>query len=110
MSNADPEVERVQVPVLGAVQTHQTDFAGALPAWLGSPTSEVPSTLLPERVQEEPVTLVALAKESFPGRMGWGGVAVPRDLARFIRPPDLVFPDRDPILSVPLSSRLIREE
>ena len=60
----------MQVPVVAAVQTHQTDLAGALPAWLGSPVSEVPSTLLPETVQEEPVTLVALAKESFPGRTG----------------------------------------
>ena len=100
----------MQVPVLGAVQTHQTDFAGALPAWLGSPTSEVPSILPPEKVQEEPVARVALAKESFLGRMGWGGVAVPRDLARFIRPPDLVFPDKDPILSDPLNSRVMREE
>ena len=109
MSKAEPEVERVQVPVLGEVQVHQTDFAGALPAWAGSPTSEVPSTLLPDRDQEEPEALAALAKESFTGRVGWGGVAVPRDLARFMRPPDFVFPDRDPILSVPLSNRLIRE-
>jgi hypothetical protein len=32
VSNPDPAVERVHVPVLVAVQDHQTDLAGAIPA------------------------------------------------------------------------------
>jgi hypothetical protein len=32
VSNPEPAVERVHVPVLVAVQDHQTDLAGALPA------------------------------------------------------------------------------
>ena len=99
----------VQLPLFGAVQTHHTDLAGALPAWLGSPTSEVPSTLLPDTVQLLPEAVLAVDQASFAGRTGVGTLVDCRALARFSRPPDLHLAERDETLSVPFKSLEIND-
>ena len=107
VSKADPSVRRVQMPELGAVNAHQTDFAAEFPACAGSLVSEVPSVLFPVSVQVAVEVATAVAKESFAGRTGVGVVAPRIALARLRRPPDFVLPARAGILSVPLSNRVM---
>ena len=97
----------MQVPELGAVNAHQTDFAAELHACAGSPVSEVPSVLLPIKVQVAVEAATADANASFAGRTGVGGVVHKSALARFRRPPDFVLPARAGILSVPFSKRVM---
>ena len=63
----DVVVAIVSVPLLGAVQFHHTDFPPLCPACLGSLTSEVAPTLLPETVNVVPLSETALANASLAG-------------------------------------------
>ena len=62
-----PAVSMRAGPVSGAIQVHQTEAPGGLPAWLGSPGSAVAFSFPAARVFVLPVISCRPAKTSFGG-------------------------------------------
>src|SRR5690242_13440921 len=62
-----PRVVTVYVPLLGAVQVHQTEEPPELPAWNGSLGSRVAPTLEPVTVTTAPARATRLEKLSLVG-------------------------------------------
>jgi hypothetical protein len=68
-----PAVLNMMDSVAGAVHLNQMDFPPPVPAWTGSPGSDVAPTVLPACVPVFPVITVAFLKLSF---AGWAQLAV----------------------------------
>src|SRR3954471_15356493 len=67
VSNVLPAVEKVALPLVGAVHDHQTDAPPSWSLWGGSPGSSVAWLLWPLVLTELPLSTTRLAKKSFLG-------------------------------------------
>ena len=76
MSNDEPAVVTVAVPLDDAVQLNHTDAPPELPAIAGSSVSFVAPTFVPVIVPLAPERAIALAKSSFPGAFATRATAV----------------------------------